>query len=133
MGFLDNLENSLKSLERQQERDGSEYLRREEEQMRRSAEAPWADQLRQSDFTGKLLDEAAAEGHRLRTKVYVAWLDTTLRLEARGRRLELRPTASGILAVFIPGPGDESTVERELPLALDSDPADLLRGLLRQG
>ncbi len=127
MGFLDNLENSLKSLESQGERDGSEHLRQEEERNRRTAEAPWADQLRQSEFVHKLFDDAAAVGHRLRTKVYVAWLDTTLRLEARGRRLELRPTSNGIVAVFIPGASDGSAVETERPLRLDTDPADLLR------
>ncbi|MGA7416254.1 MAG: hypothetical protein WBW33_37635 [Bryobacteraceae bacterium] len=127
MGFLDNLENSLKSLESQGERDGSERLRQEEERNRRAAEAPWADQLKQSEFTRKLFDDAAAAGHRLRTKIYVAWLATTLRLEARGRRLELRPTPAGIVAVFIPDPNDGQAVETERPLQLDSDPADLLR------
>ncbi len=127
MGFLDNLENSLKSLESQGERDGSERLRQEEERNRRSAEAPWADQLRQSAFTRKLFDDAAAAGHRLRTKIYVAWLDTTLRLEARGRRLELRPTPTGIVAVFIPGPSDGATLEIERPVRLETDPAELLK------
>jgi hypothetical protein len=127
MGFLDNLESSLKSLESQGERDGSEGLRRDEESKRRSAEAPWAEKLRQSAFTQKLLEDAAATGHRLRTKIYVAWLDTTLRLEARGRRLELRPTPQGIVAVFLPEPTDAQGAETERPLRLDSDPADLLR------
>jgi|SRR5271165_46638 len=127
MGFLDNLESSLKSLESQDERDGSERLRRDEVQSRRSAEAPWADQLRQSAFTQKLYEDAAAAGHRLRTKIYVAWLDTTLRLEARGRRLELRPTREGIVAVFIPAPEDGPAIETERPLRLDTDPADLLQ------
>jgi len=127
MGFLDNLESSLKSLESQGERDGSEHLRREEEHIRRSAEAPWADQLRQSAFTRKLFDDAAAAGHRLRTKIYVAWLDTTLRLEAKGRRLELRPTPNGIVAVFIPDPSEGPAIETERPLTLDTDPAVLLR------
>jgi hypothetical protein len=131
MGFLDNLESSLKSLESQGERDGSEHLRREEEQTRRSAEAPWAEQLRQSAFTRKLFDDAAAAGHRLRTKIYVAWLDTTLRLEAKGRRLELRPTPKGIVAVFIPDPSEGTAIETERPVALDTDPADLLREWLR--
>src|SRR5208283_1109253 len=127
MGFLDNLESSLKSLESQEERDGSECLRRREEQIRRSAEAPWAEELKQCAFTRKLLDDAAAAGHRLRTKIYVAWLDTTLRLEARGRRLELRPTPTGIVAVFITDPSAGPAVETERPMRLESDPADLLR------
>jgi hypothetical protein len=127
MGFLDNLENSLKSLESQGERDGSERLRQAEERNRRSAEAPWADQLRQSEFSRKLFDDAAAAGHRLRTKIYIAWLDTTLRLEARGRRLELRPTPKGIVAAFIPEPREGAAAETVRPLALDTDPAELLR------
>jgi hypothetical protein len=127
MGFLDNLENSLKGLESQGERDGSERLRQEEERNRRAAEAPWADQLRRSEFTRKLFDDAASAGHRLRTKIYIAWLDTTLRLEARGRRLELRPSPNGIEAVFIPEPLDGPATETVRRLALDTDPADLLR------
>lgn len=126
MGFLDNLESSLKSLESEGERDGSEVLKRDEERNRRFAAAPWADQLRQSEFTRKLFDEAAVTGHRLRTKIYIAWLDTTLRLEARGRSLELRPTANGIVAVFIPVPGEGQGTEHERPLGLESNPADLL-------
>jgi hypothetical protein len=130
MGFLDNLESSLKSLESQGERDGSEVLRRDEERNRRSAAAPWAEELKHCDFTRKLFEEAAVTGHRLRTKIYIAWLDTTLRLEAKGRALELRPTADGIVAAFIPQPGEGITVENRRPLRLDSDPADLLRAWL---
>ena len=50
MGFLDNLESSLKSLESQGERDGSEVLRRDEERNRSSAAAPWAEELKHSDL-----------------------------------------------------------------------------------
>lgn len=32
---------------------------------------------------------------------HIAWLGTTLRLEACGRRLELRPTATGIIVVYL--------------------------------
>jgi hypothetical protein len=62
-------------------------------------------------------------GHSLRTKIHVAWLGTTLRLEARDRRLELRPSASGIAAVYIEG-GKE---ERSEPLDLAGDPEQLIR------
>jgi antitoxin component of RelBE/YafQ-DinJ toxin-antitoxin module len=44
----------------------------------------------------------------------VAWLDTTLKLEAKDRRLELRPTPDGIVAVFLHN-GKE---ERRLPVDL---------------
>jgi hypothetical protein len=127
MGFLDNLESSLKSLESQGERDGSEAIRREEERNRRAAEAPWAEALKESIFTQRLFEVAAVTGHRLRTKIYIAWLDTTLRLEAKGRRLELRPTPDGIVAVFISDSNSGPPSQLEQPLALDTDPALLLR------
>ena len=60
--------------------------------------APFAEQLKKSAFTVEILRHAARVGHSLRTKVHVAWLGNTLRLEARDRRLELRPTANGIVA-----------------------------------
>lgn len=122
MGFLDNLEDSLKSLERQEERDPGEQRRRQDEKARVLAVAPWAEKLKTSDFTKKLFDEAAVAGHRIRTKVYMAWFDTTLRLEARERKLELRPTPDGIVAAFIEADG-ETKVE---PVDLAGDPAALI-------
>jgi hypothetical protein len=59
----------------------------------------------------------------LRVKVHVAWLGATLRLEARDRRLELRPTAAGIVAAYL-----ENGVEtRSEPLDLQGDAAELVR------
>jgi hypothetical protein len=75
--------------------------RRSEERARTMAIAPWAAQLKDSEFTKVLLEKCAQTGHRLRTKIYVAWLDTTLRLEAKGRKLDLEPTAEGIRANFV--------------------------------
>lgn len=123
MGFLDNLEDSLKSLEAQDERDsGSNHRKREEERARLLAEAPWAEKLKASAYTTQLFDKAAAAGHRLRTKVYMAWFDNTLRLEARERRLELRPTAEGISAVFAEPDGSSKTQAVDL----EGDPQTLL-------
>jgi hypothetical protein len=126
MSFLDNLENNLKSLERQQETSGDDRRRQQEERARAVAAAPWADKLKQSDFTRRLMDEAVAAGHRRRTKVYIAWIGTTLRLEARGRRLELQPTASGVQSVLL----DNGTQLEARPIDLAGDPTPLVSELL---
>jgi hypothetical protein len=122
MSFLDNLENNLKSLENQEERDISAHQRREAERAATLAIAPWAEELKTSSYSKQLMDKAAETGHRLRTKVYMAWLGTTLRLEARGKRLELRPTPTGIQAAFLDG----SEEVKSLPVDLQGNPADLL-------
>lgn len=122
MGFLDNLENSLKSLETQEERDGSSAQRREDERARSLAAAPWGTRLKDSDYVKALFDKAALRGHRLRTKVYMAWFDSTLRLEARSRVLQLKPTAEGIVAEYTDGQGNP-VVDK---VDLGSDPDELL-------
>ena len=122
MGFLDNLEDSLKSLEKQDERDPNVHQRRQDDRARVLAAAPWADKLKNSDYTKRLFDEAAIAGHRIRAKVYMAWFETTLRLEAKQRMLELRPTPDGIVAAFIE-PDGESRTE---PVDLTGDPAALI-------
>jgi hypothetical protein len=122
MGFLDDLENSLKGLEAQEERDGAANLRRKDERERTLAAAPFFEQLRSSDYVKQLYDKAAVAGHRFRMKVYMAWLDTTLRLEARERRLELKPTVDGIIAEFIEPDG----TSRVQPIDLRDDPQKLL-------
>jgi hypothetical protein len=126
MSFLDNLENSLKNLESQDERDPSERQRRDDDRARALASAPWAERLRSSEYSKKLFDEAAAAGHRLRTKVYMVWLDTTLRLEARGRRLELRPTPDGIVCEMIEPDG----AGQSKPVDLNGDPERLIEDWL---
>jgi hypothetical protein len=126
MSFLDNLENSLKSLESREERDPDAGKRRQDERARTLAAAPWAEQLKSSPFTQTLMEKAALTGHRLRTKIYIAWMDTTLRLEAKGRKLDLEPTPTGIRANFIEPDGTIS--QRTIDLA--SDPEDLLKNWL---
>jgi hypothetical protein len=129
MSFLDNLENNLKSLESQEEgKDAAERAQRARESARASAQAaaPSAEELKKGPFTAELLKQAARIGFSLRTKVHVAWLGTTLRLEARERRLELRPTASGVMAAYL-----ENGVEtRSEPVDLKGDPAAMVRAWL---
>ena len=129
MGFLDNLENSLKSLESQEERrDPAQVKRREEDRKLALAAAPWAEKLKNSDYIKQLFDKAAVAGHRIRAKVYMAWFDTTLRLEARERRLELKPTPEGIVAEF----GEPSGALQTKPIDLNGDPQMLIDEWLGQ-
>jgi hypothetical protein len=107
MGFLDNLENNLNALERQEEKD-PEKVKRDQE--RRDAErnaallrAPHADALKNSAFTSELLTQCRAIGHGQRVLVRFTWIDESLRLDAGSKRLELTPTAQGIVAVFSSG------------------------------
>lgn len=122
MGFLDNLENSLKSLESKEERDPNEARRRQEDRTRSLAAAPWATRLRDSEYTKALFEKAAVRGHQLRSKIYMAWFDSILRLEMRGRVLELKPTAEGIVAEY----ADSAGHEKREPIDLGSDPDELL-------
>jgi hypothetical protein len=117
MSFLDNLENNLKSLESAEEgKEAAERQARARDQERAAAQAvaPWAEKLKKSPFTGELMKQAARVGFSLRTKVHVAWLGTTLRLEAREKRLELRPASDGILAVYIEGQEEKRTSRVDL-------------------
>jgi hypothetical protein len=123
MSFLDNLESSLKNLESQEERDPREHQRRQEERSHAAAVGPWAEQLKTGPYTQKLFEQAALAGHRIRTKIYMAWFDDMLRLEARQRRLEFRPTAEGIVAAFVEPDGATKTQA----VNLKSDPTELLR------
>ena len=122
MGFLDNLEDSLKSLESREERDPNEAERRNNERGRSIAAAPWADKLRHSQYTKDLLDQSVVAGHRIRAKVYMAWIEGTLRLEARGRTLELVPTADGITGKYTNGSGETT----EKAVDLNGNPQALL-------
>jgi hypothetical protein len=103
MSFLDNLENNLKALESREEGGLDEGNRRELEKARAKASAPWAERLKQAPWTQNLMQQATRAGYQRRIKVNLAWIGTTLRLEARGHRLELRPQPDGIAAVFLRG------------------------------
>ena len=111
MSYLDNLENNLKALENQEERDPQKVKR---EQERREAErtaallrAPHAEALKNSPFTLELLTQCRAIGHQQRVLVQFTWLGETLRLDAKGKRMLLAPTSEGITAVFSVN-GDET-------------------------
>jgi hypothetical protein len=103
MSFLDSLENNLKSLESREDgaqRDKEDRKKREAEWAQTQAAAPFADRLKNGSFTAVLLEEATRIGHSQRTKVHIAWLGTSLRLEAKTRKLELRPTGEGVVGVW---------------------------------
>jgi hypothetical protein len=103
MSFLDNLENNIKAMESHEERGNNrdrDHVRREAERARVRAIAPFAEQLRKGPFTTDLLNEATRIAHGLRTKVYMTWIESTLRLEAREHRLELKATPDGVLAQY---------------------------------
>jgi hypothetical protein len=125
VSFLDNLENSLKSLENGTESDhpGREHARRRSDAAAQLAVAPWAEQLKKSPYTEELLNIATREGFKLKTKVYITWLGTHLRLEARDRRLEFHPAANGVQACFLVN--GEETGSRLIDL--QGDPAELVR------
>ncbi len=126
MSFLDNLENNLKSLESSAEgKEEAERQRksRESERANALAAAPWAEQLKKGRYTADLLSMVSRIGHERRVKVHVAWLGAALRLEARERRLEFRPTAQGVLAVPIAGGREGEAVVVDL----NGSPEPLLR------
>jgi hypothetical protein len=113
MGFLDNLENNLKALESQEEKDPAEVERRRTaaDAARAAAlqRAPFAEALRTGAFTEKLLTSSRAIGFGQRVLVQFTWLEETLRLDAREKRLELTPTGEGVRAVyFVDGVETES-------------------------
>jgi hypothetical protein len=129
MSFLDNLENNLKSLESREEgNESAEQQRkaRERDRAQAQAAAPYADELKKGPFTAELLKQSARLGFEKRTKIHVAWLGSTLLLEAREKRLELRPTGSGVVAVYLEN-GQETRTE---PLDLAGNPEAFLRAWL---
>lgn len=123
MSFLDNLENSLKSLESQDERSSSDRHLRDAERAAAIAAAPWAEKLKNGPYTQELLKQATRIGFEKRAKVYIAWIGTTLKLEARERKLELRPTPDGVTARFI----EEGKETRDEALDLSGNAEELVR------
>lgn len=127
MSFLDNLENSLKALESREEKDPQAEKRRAEDRAAVLAAQPFAEALKSSPFTEKLLLAARSIGHQQRTLVRFTWLDTTLRLEAKEKKLDLKPTPQGIVAIASEG---ETTAD-PIPLDLNSDPEVLAADWLK--
>lgn len=100
MSFLDNLENSLKALEGRDQSGPEDRRQRDLDRAAAIEAAPWADKLKTGPWTSELMKQAARLGHERRTKIFIAWLGSSLKLEARERKLELRPTPAGIEAVY---------------------------------
>jgi hypothetical protein len=104
MSFLDNLENNLNALERQEEKDPEAVKRdRERHEAERNAallRAPHVDALKNSPFTSELLTQCRTIGRGQRVLVQFTWIGENLRLDAKSKRMELIPTAEGITAVF---------------------------------
>lgn len=125
MSFLDNLENNLKALESLEERDPAALARAAEaRETARSVAlqtAPYAEALRNGPFTDGLLTACRDIGHGKRILVRPIWVDSTLRLEAGAKKLELRPTPDGVRAIFYDG-GNE---QESMPIDLASDPVKL--------
>ena len=101
MSFLDNLENAVKSMEARDQQDPLAEQRRRDHQKEARVAAPFAEELRHGAFSAALMNFIADLSFDYRTKVMIAWIDTTLRFEARDHRLELRPTRDGIVCVWI--------------------------------
>jgi len=122
MSFLDNLENDLKALESRSERDPEALAReaaaREAARSMALEIAPHAEALRNGPFKDGLLTACRDIGHRRRILVRPVWVDSTLRLEAGAKKLELRPTPSGVFAVFFDG----GTEQESTLIDLSSDP-----------
>jgi hypothetical protein len=125
MSFLDNLESNLKALESRTERDPEALAReaaaRDAARLAALEIAPYADALRNGPFKDGLLTACRDIGHRRRILVRPVWIDSTLRLEAGSKKLELHPTPSGVLAVFFDGGREQ---ENRL-IELSSDPVQL--------
>lgn len=127
MSFLDNLENNLKALESRLEQD-ADSLRREQE-AREAARteamkrAPHAEALRNGPFTHKLLAACQTVGHGMRMLIRPTWFESTLRLDARDKRVDLKPTGGGVVAVYSTGGVESHTA----PVDLKGDPEKFLR------
>jgi len=122
MSFLDNLENNLKALESRPERDPDALAReakaREDARSLALQIAPHAEALRNGPFKDGLLVACRNIGHGRRLLIRPVWVDSTLRLEAGTKKLELRPTPDGVLAVFFDG----GTELESTQIDLSSDP-----------
>jgi hypothetical protein len=133
MSFLDNLESNLKAFESLNEKDPKTLARdaaaREAARSLALEIAPYAEALRNGRFKDDLLSACRNIGHRRRILVRPVWVDSTLRLEAGANKLELRPTARGVLAIFF-----FEDKERESTLIdLSGDPTNLAEKWLEGG
>jgi hypothetical protein len=121
VSFLDNLEDNLKALEGRDEGGLDQNRQRENERGRAIAIAPWAERLKSEPYAQTLMRQATLAGRQRRIKVDLMWIGATLRLQARGHRLELRPTPDGVVAVFLRAAEEL----RQEPVDLAGDPQAL--------
>jgi hypothetical protein len=125
MSFLDNLESNLKALESRDEKDPQALAReaaaREAARSAALEIAPHAYALRNGPFLDGLLTACRQIGHSKRILVRAVWVDSTFRLEAGAKKLELRPTPSGVVAVSHLGGSEQESI----PVDLSSDPFKL--------
>ncbi len=123
MSFLDNLENSLKALEGRDQSGPEDRRQRDKDRVAALEAAPWAEKLKTGPWTAELMKQAARLGHERRTKIFIAWLGSSLKLEAKERRLDLRPTPTGIEAWY-------RDPERHETVDLDGSAEQFLRNWL---
>jgi len=126
MSFLDNLENNLKAMEGRDQSGPEDRRQRDLDRAAAIEAAPWADKLKTGPWTQELLKQAARIGHERRTKIFTAWMSASLKMEARERKLELRPMPSGVAAIY-KNPGED---ERREMLDLNSSAEHFLRSWL---
>ena len=101
MSFLDNLESTLKNMESAGDRASRhDSLRRQSERSESRAAAPFVEELKKGPFVNEFLTHAVRIGHGKRMKINMNWIGNALRVEARERRLEFRPTPDGVLLMF---------------------------------
>ena len=90
MSFLDNLENNLKALENQEEKNPEKVKRdrerREAERASALLRAPHAEALKNSAFTSQLLTQCRTIGREQRVLVQFTWIGENLRLDAAAKR-----------------------------------------------
>jgi hypothetical protein len=80
--------------------------------------------LKDSAFTSELLTQCRTIGHGQRVLVRFTWIEETLRLDAKEKRMELIPTSQGIEAVFS---SDGTETGREIVDSENGDAAALAR------
>jgi hypothetical protein len=126
MSFLDNLENNLKALESQEEKDPEKVQRdRERRDAERNAallRAPHVEALKNSAFTSDLLTQCRMIGRGQRVLVRFTWIGENLRLDANQKRMELTPLPTGIVAVL----SSNGAATERIPVNPEADDAEAL-------
>jgi hypothetical protein len=134
MSYLDDLENNLNALERQEEKDPEkvkrDHERRELDRNAALSRAPHVEALKSSPFTSELLTQCRTIGRAQRVLVQFTWIGENLRLDAKTKRLDLVPTPDGIIGVFSV---DGVETEREAVDPQVDDPAALAQRWLTEG